>query len=163
MAEAEKKDLLEEQYLEQIAELKAKMETMVPGEEYNRVLAEHKRLTDDYINKRPAPINETHAYTKEDYETLSRELANSSNKTNRAYVELALKHRKASLDVYDRDPFGLNGQKSSEAEKAAQFFETVLEEAKTDTQFRMLMDQQIYDDPVVMQKIRSARQQANKK
>lgn len=162
MAEETKKETLEANYLEQIAELKAKMETMVPGEEYNKVLAEHKRLTDDYINKRPAPTNETHAYTKEDLEKFSRELANASNKTNRAYVELSLKHRKAMLDVFDKDPFGLNGQKSQEAEQAAQFFETMLEEAKTDTQFRMLMDQQIYDDPVVMQKIRSARQISKK-
>ena len=154
----------EQMVLDQLASLKAKMDVMVDPDKYKELEAQHKKLLDEYVNKRPAPITEKpHVTTKEDVDNLSRQLARcSKDVTNREYIELALKHRQAVLDVYDKDPFGMNGQKSAEAEQAASFYKQVLEESSTPIQFRMLMEQYVKDDPVVIQKIRAAKAEADK-
>ena len=162
--EIKKTSEAEQMVLDQLASLKTKMDVMVDPEKYKELEAQHKKLLEDYVNKRPAPQQtQTHITTREDVDALSRQLATGSKDvTNREYIEISLKHRQAVLDVYDKDPFGLNGQKSPEAQEAADFFTKILEEAKTPTQFRMLMDQYVKDDPVVLQKIRAAKAEADK-
>ena len=67
------------------------------------------------------------------------------------------------LAVYDKDVYGLNGEKSPETAQAAEFYKTLLEDSKSSAQFRMRLEEYLKDDPVVAQKVRAARQSRNQK
>lgn len=145
-------------YLQQIEELKKKMDKMVDPDKYNQLEQERNKLLNDYINKRPAPKDDIKkGYTKEDVDKFGRELADAKELTNKEYIELSLKHRQAMLDVYNKDPYGLNGEKSADAQKAAEFYEVLLNDSSSDTQFRMKFEEYTTDDPMVIQKIRAAK------
>ena len=161
----EEQKTIEELQMEQINELKDRMDKMVDSAEHAKLKKEYETLLKDYVNKRPAPkTTEKKPYTPEDVKNLGKKLASmgQGNVTNREYIESALEHRQAMLDVYDKDPFGLNGQKSLESQQAADFFKWALTESKTASHFKMLVSEQLTDDPIVLQKVAVAKAEAKK-
>lgn len=165
MNEHEKEVIQEDNniYMQQIEELKTKMDTMIDPDEYKRLEEERNKLLNDYVNKRPAPvIDVAPTYSKEDVENLAKQLTEAKDITNIDYVKLSLEHREAMLAVYDKDPYGLNGEKSADTEAAANFYKSLLEESSTPSQFRMRFEEYTKDDPTVIQKLRAARQSRDK-
>lgn len=151
-------------YLEQIEELKNKMDSMVDPEKYKALEEERDKLLKEYINKRPAPkAKPTPTYSKEDADNLAIKLAQAKDTTSMDYIKLSLEHREAMLAVYDKDVYGLNGEKSPETAQAAEFYKRLLEDSKSPAQFRMMLEEYLRDDPVVAQKVRAARQSRNNK
>lgn len=146
-------------YMKQIEDLKSKMDSMVDPDKYKKLEEERNKLLNDYINKRPTPkVEEASVYSKEDVERLAKELTSAKDITNIDYVKLSLEHREAMLAVYDKDPYGLNGEKSRESNEIAEFYKQLVEDSKTPSQFRMKFEEYVKDDPIVIQKIRTARQ-----
>ena len=146
---------LDKNYLEEIVNLKAQMETMVPGDAYNKVLEEHKRLTNEYINKRPAEKKEVPTFRKA--EEIAKELINlnSSNSiTDLDYITKSLEYREAMLRETGKDVFcNANQDKEdlADAQFTAEAFKTLVEQANGDSaDFKHLLDKAMKDDQSIL-------------
>lgn len=150
-----------DQLLETIADLKNRMDGMIPSEKYNELEKQNKKLLSDYVNTRPAPKEVEHVYKKEDLDAAARELVELGKKgvTNREYVEASLRHRDISLEITGKDPYGQNGEKSPESVRSAEFFAHALDNSTSASGFRMMLDQGIHDDPQVLSKVNQYRAQ----
>jgi len=109
--------------LNELADMKRRMDEMIPVDKYSELEKQNKKLLNDFVNARPAPKQEI--YKKEDLDTASRQLVELGKKgvTNREYVEASLRHRNISLEITGKDPYGQNGQKSPESIRSAEFFQ----------------------------------------
>jgi hypothetical protein len=154
------KDEQEQVYLDQIADLKKQMdEGMIPKDKYEKLLAEHKKLLNDYVNRRPAPqVQQTQTRSAKE---VAKELIKIKNRdiTNRDYIAKALEYREAHLKEFGTDPFtdfGQNGpQKPTEdTNMVASTLKTLLEENPSPVDFRIKLNSVLQDDPQLMAKLR---------
>ena len=156
----EPKDEQEKIYLDQIADLKKQMdENMISKEDYDKLLKEHKKLLNDYVNRRPAPqveVKETRKASE-----VAKELIKIKNRdiTNREYIAKSLEYREAHIKEYGTDPFtdfGQNGpQKPTEdTNKVASTLKALLEENPSPVDFRIKLNSVLQDDPQLMAKLR---------
>jgi hypothetical protein len=154
------KDEQEQVYLDQIADLKKQMdEGMIPKDKYEKLLAEHKKLLNDYVNRRPAPqVQQTQTRSAKE---VAKELIKIKNRdiTNRDYISKALEYREAHLKEFGTDPFtdfGQNGpQKPTEdTNMVASTLKTLLEENPSPVDFRIKLNSVLQDDPQLMAKLR---------
>lgn len=145
-------DLLEKQYLEQIAELKRKMdEDTVSKAEYEKLLAEHKKLTDDYINRRPVvkqkvELKEPKVYAEKMMKIKQGDISNLE------YVRTMLDYRDAFLAKTGRDVFSDftkegPGQPTESTKKVASLLRKTVNEAQSPEDFRMKLNLLLKDDP----------------
>ncbi len=143
---------IDQNYLEQISELKSKMESMVPGDEYTRVLEEHKRLTEEYINKRQ-PVQKQEVFASA--QDLSKKLA--SGKLNKVeHVKASLEYRDAVRREHGKDVWVGAGITEQEAEQVAEHYKTLLEEyGDNPSEFTYRFDSTIVDDPQVLVAIKA--------
>jgi len=159
-AEDPDKDPQEQAYLDQIADLKKKMdEGMIDKTVYDKLLKDHKKLLDDYVNRRPAPKVEIIPTRKAS--EVAKELIKIKNRdiTNRDYISKALEYREAHLKEFGTDPFtdfGQNGpQKPTEdTNMVASTLKTLLEENPSPVDFRIKLNSVLQDDPQLMAKLR---------
>lgn len=152
-AEGDPVDPLETQYLEQIAELKLKMESMVEGEEYNRVLAEHKKLTDDYINRRAPKTKEE--FKLEAAEKYAIKLKDNKFKNNREFIETSLNYREAFMKETGKDPWSDEGVATEDTKEVANHLKTLLDENESASEFNFRLEQSLADDPTLLKTLRS--------
>jgi hypothetical protein len=151
----------EDMYLEQINELKRKMDDeMISKEEYMKLKAQHKKLMDDFVNRRPVPKVEekTIRPTKE----IAKEFASikDGNITNREYVKKTLEYREAHINEFGTDPFsdfGTNGPSESndDTNEVAKTLQTLLDENPTPVGFRIKLNDILQDDPQLLAKLRN--------
>ena len=158
-AEGEEEQTTEEMYLEQINDLKAKMDTMVDPAEYKKLQAQHKKLMDDFVNRRPAPkVQEVKVRpAKEVAQELSK--VKNGDITNRDYVAKTLEYREAHIHEFGTDPFtdfGSNGpnQPTEETKSVAQTLKTLLDENPSPVDFRIKLNSVLQDDAQLLAKLR---------
>ena len=156
----EPKDEQEKIYLDQIADLKKKMdEGMIPKEQYEKLLAEHKKLLNDYVNRRPAPkveVKETRKASE-----VAKELIKIKNRdiTNREYIAKSLEYREAHIKEFGTDPFtdfGQNGpnKPTEDTNNVASTLQTLLDENPSPVDFRIKLNSVLQDDAQLMAKLR---------
>jgi hypothetical protein len=149
----------EEMYLEQINDLKTKMDTMVDPAEYKKLQAQHKKLMDDYVNRRPAPkVEQT---VMRPAKEVAKELVSIKNSdiTNRDYVAKTLEYREAHIHEFGTDPFtdfGTNGpnQPTDETKNVASTLKTLLDENPSPVDFRIKLNSVLQDDAQLLAKLR---------
>jgi len=150
---------VEELQLQQIEEMKLKMESMVDPEEFKKLQLQYKKLLDDYVNKRPVPKTEqpTIRPTKE----IAKEFQSIQNGdiTNRDYVAKALEYRKAHINEFGKDPFSDFGQQGSgvsteDTNEVATVLQTLLDENPSPVDFRIKLNSVLKDDPQLVAKLR---------
>ena len=146
---------IETNYLEQLDELKKKMDTMVSGEDYSKVLAEHKRLTQEYINKRQpveAVVENRLSAKQLSDELLKRDL------TKLEHVKLSLEYRDAVKRETGKDPWIGAGITEQEAAQVEKHFTGLLEEyGDNPNEFTYRFDQSLVDDPELMMALKAKR------
>ena len=143
----------ETNYLEQIEALKNERDRMVSLDEYNKVLGENKKLTNDYINKRQ-PVVEEKKTMRTPLE-ISKDMSNQKQElTNRKYVELAVEYRDAYLDVTGKDPFAKDQTAPTpDSVEVYNAFKQVLADSPDAATFRFNIDRILYDDRSTLQAI----------
>lgn len=151
------KNTIETNYLEEIETLKKQMESMVPGEEYNKVLDEHKKLTNEYINKRQPQVTESEI--KKSASDLSNELLNRDlNKVE--HVKLSLEYRDALKRETGKDPWVGAGITEQEAKQVERHFKSLLEEyGDNPNEFTYRFDNSLIDDPDLVMALKAKRKQ----
>lgn len=166
MTEEERKKLQEEgkseveiMQLEKIAEMEEKMSKMVDPVEFEKLKNAHKKLLDDYINRRQPPKQEEPQTRPA--KDIATELAKikSGDISNRAYIEKALEYRKAHIKEFGTDPFTDFGQHgpqkaTDETNQVATVLEKLLEENPNPVDFRIKLNSVLKDDPQLMAKLR---------
>lgn len=152
----ENKNTIETNYLEEIEILKKQMESMVPGEEYNKVLEEHKKLTNEYINKRQPVVAEKQIKSAK---ILSDELRNRDlNKVE--HVKLSLEYREALKRETGKDPWVGAGITEQEANQVETHFKSLLEEyGDNPNEFTYRFDNSLIDDPELVMALKAKRKQ----
>jgi len=153
------KETLDQMYLEQIEALKMQMESMVPGPEHDKLKAEHKKLLEDYVNRRPQVVK-AEVIEPRSAKELSEHLSQKSNLTNRDYWEKTLAYRDAFIKEFGRDPFNNPTGDQSDALAAVEVADTIrelLNEYEEPTEFRIKMNTILKDDPAVLAKVRSSK------
>lgn len=158
--EEEEQQNMEQVYLDQIEELKNKLENdMISKEEYNKLLAENKKLLSDYINRRPAPRQQEVIIRPA--REIAKELKDisSGDITNRKYVEKALEYRSAYMKETGKDPFADfsqdgSGKPTEDTNEVANVLQQLLEENPSDIDFRIKLNSILEDDPQLISKIR---------
>jgi hypothetical protein len=154
----EEPDVVEKNYLEQIAALKEQMEKMVAGEEYDKLVAEHKKLTDDYINKRdPIPAVPDDLKPASHYAEI---LAKNKKTSNLDFVKTSLAYREAYMREYGRDPWANElAEGGTTVEDSAQVAEhltaLVNEFGDNPAEFNFRFEQSLVDDPLLVAKLRN--------
>lgn len=146
----------EQIYLDQIKDLKEKLENeMISKEEYDKLLADHKKLLSDYVNKRQPIVKDDEP--KKTAKELSQFFTKENDMTNREYWKNALEYRDAYMAEYKRDPFDNPNSNNADPEKAAGVAATIRELLKQypdDTEFRIKLNSVMKDDPMVLARIR---------
>lgn len=162
---AEKVEVLEidetkDMYLEQIRELKEKMDSeMISKEEYNKLQLQHKKLMDDYVNRRPVVKAEPKQVrsTKEVAQELSK--IKDGNISNRSYVEKTLEYRASHISEFGTDPFtdfGSEGPQkpTDDTNLIADTLKQLLDENQSPVDFRLKLHSVMQDDPQLLSKLR---------
>lgn len=147
-------DALEKQYLEQIAELKEQMDAMVSKEDYDKLLAEQKRLTNEFINKRNPP--KTEPKDEVPLQELADKLLENKFKNNLDFIKTSLDYRQKFMKESGKDPWGDSGEAtpdSMEVEKA--FQSLVTEYGDNPKEFDLRFEMMLKDDPVLSAKLRN--------
>ena len=149
----------EEMYLEQINELKTKMDTMVDPAEYKKLQTQHKKLMDDFVNRRPPIVKKEVVIrpTKEVAQELSK--IKNGDITNRDYIAKTLEYREAHIHEFGTDPFtdfGTNGpnQPTEETKTVASTLKTLLDENPSPVDFRIKLNSVLQDDAQLLAKLR---------
>ena len=159
-AEGEEQDEQEQVYLNQIEALKKQMdEGMIDKAVYDKLLKDHKKLLDDYVNRRPAPKVEVIPTRKAS--EVAKELIKVKNRdiTNRDYISKTLEYREAHLKEFGTDPFtdfGQNGPQkpTDDTNMVASTLKTLLDENPSPVDFRIKLNSVLQDDPQLMAKLR---------
>ena len=159
-AEGEEQDEQEQVYLDQIEALKKQMdEGMIDKAVYDKLLKDHKKLLDDYVNRRPAPKQEV-IQTRKASE-VAKELIKVKNRdiSNRDYIAKTLEYREAHLKEFGTDPFtdfGQNGPQkpTDDTNMVASTLKTLLDENPSPVDFRIKLNSVLQDDPQLMAKLR---------
>lgn len=149
---------VEQNYLEQIAALKAQMEKMVEGEEYDRLVEEHKRLTDEYINKRePIPAVPDDLKPASHYADI---LMKNKKTSNLDFVKTSLSYREAYIKEYGRDPWANElaegGTTVEDSAAVAEHLTALVNEfGDNPAEFNFRFEQSLVDDPLLVAKLRN--------
>lgn len=98
----EKKDVLKENYLEAIKNLK---ENTVSKEEYDRVVTENKTLLEGIVNGGALPTNQKEEEDTRTVNDIRKELFADDGKSNLHFAELAIDLRKKIMAEGGEDPF----------------------------------------------------------
>ena len=141
---------VEQLQLEQIETLKTKMDSMVDPEEHKKLKAQYETLLNEYVNKRKP--QQTIVVTKTAKE-LAHEFLTNKKMTNREYISKALEYREAVIKETGKDPFLDKDADPTEAEKTASVLNQVLENAESDVDFRILLNNVMVDDQQLVAKI----------
>lgn len=144
---------LDAQYLDQIDKLKTQIDGMVKGEEYDKLLAEHKKLTDDYINRRPAPKKEE--VKKESVDVYAKKLKENKFRSNREFIEASLNYREAYMKETGKDPWSDAGDVTEDTTLVANHLKSLLDENESASEFNFRLEQSLVDDPKLLQTLRS--------
>lgn len=145
-------DDIEKNYLDQIDALKKQMESMVPGAEYNRVLEEHKRLTNEYINKR-TPEKKEEPKARKAIEII-KDLQNENN-SKVEHVRLSLEYRDAYIKEVGKDPWMGGEVKEDEVKNIVEAYKHLLENyGDNPSEFTYRFDELLRDDPQVVAALR---------
>lgn len=149
----------EEMYLAQIQELKDKMDQMVDPEEHKKLQAQHKKLMNEYVNRRPVVKKEEK--TIRPAKDVASEISKIKNAdiTNREYIAKALEYRASHIHQYGTDPFtdfGSNGpnKPTEETNMVATTLQTLLDENPSPVDFRIKLNSILQDDPQLLAKLR---------
>lgn len=156
---AENDKTVEELQLQQIEDMKQKMEAMVDPEEFKKLQEQYKKLLNDYVNKRPVPkateptIRPTKEIAKE-FQTIR-----NGDISNRDYISKALEYRKSYIAEFGLDPFtdfGQHGPQSpnSDTEQVAEALQKLLDENQSPVDFRIKLNSVLQDDPQLANKLR---------
>ena len=145
---------VEQIQLEQIEELKTKLESMVDPEEYKKVNEQYKTLLNDYVNKRQVP--QQTVVTKSAKE-IANDFIKNKKMTNREYIQKALEYREAVLLETGHDPFSDKEADPNDVEKTASILKEVLNQTDGDVDFRILLNNVMVDDPQLAAKVRKNR------
>ena len=150
----------EDMYLEQIQELKAKMDNdMISKEEYLKLKAQHKKLMDDFVNRRPV-VKKTEKTIRPAKDVASEiSMIKNADITNREYIAKALEYRASHIHQYGTDPFtdfGSNGpnKPTEETNMVASTLQTLLDENPSPVDFRIKLNSILQDDPQLLAKLR---------
>lgn len=148
----------EDLYLKQIEDLKKKMDMMVDPEEYKKLQAQHKKLLDDYVNRRPVQQQEVKLRPAVE---IAKELASIKNGdiSNREYVKKALEYRDSFLAATGKDPFTdftKNGPSAptEDSKLVAETLKKLVEENESPIDFRIRLNAVLEDDPALASRIR---------
>lgn len=154
-------------YLEQIEALKNRIENeMVDKAELIELKKQHKALLDDYVNKRPAPVEQK--VELRPAKDIAGELlkAKSANMTNKEYVTLALEYREAFIKETGQDPFsnsivtnkGVQFEKvgeNTDAVDVAKGLKYLIEESEDPVSFNIRANSILQDDNALINKLRA--------
>lgn len=136
--------------METITQLREKLATMVDPEEHRKLSKQLEEAMKLLVEKRPAP-QQTIVVTKTAKE-LAHEFLTNKKMTNREYISKALEYREAVIKETGKDPFLDQETDPSEAEKTASILNQVLENAESDVDFRILLNNTMVDDPLIANK-----------
>lgn len=149
----------EDLYLKQIEDLKKKMDTMVDPEEYKKLQAQHKKLLDDYVNRRPVPPKEE--VKLRPAVEIAKEIASIKNGdiSNREYVKKSLEYRESFLAATGKDPFtdftkGGPSAPTEDSKLVADTLKKLVEENESPIDFRIRLNAILEDDPALAARIR---------
>lgn len=158
--EQQQEQTTEDMYLEQINELKAKMDNdMISKEEHMKLKAQHKKLMDDFVNRRPVVKKEENVVrpTKE----VAQEIVKIKNAdiSNREYIAKTMEYRKSHIHEFGTDPFtdfGSDGpsKPTEETNMVANVLQTLLDENPSPVDFRIKLNSVLQDDPQLLAKLR---------
>lgn len=148
----ENEKTVEELQLDQIEQLKQKMEKMVDPTEHAKLKEQYERLLNDYVNKRPAPQAEKPVIRP--VKEVAKALASvrDGDISNRDYIKLALEYREAYMAQFGTDPFtdfGAHGsgEPTADSEEVAEKLKKLLDDNETPVGFRIAMNESLRDDP----------------
>ena len=145
---------IEQNKLEAIAEMKEALDKSVPKEEYEKVLQENKKLLTDYVNRRPAPKQESTLSSAKEY---ADKLKNMATLTNRQFIETSVNYRDAMLKEVGKDPWSDNGEVTADTAKVAETFKALLAEIPDDFTFRTTLHNVMRDDANLIARLRSGK------
>lgn len=159
-AEDPEKDPQEQVYLDQIADLKKQMdENMISKEDYDKLLKEHKKLLNDYVNRRPVPPKEEDKLRPA--VEIAKEIASIKNGdiSNREYVKKSLEYRESFLAATGKDPFtdftkGGPSAPTEDSKLVADTLKKLVEENESPIDFRIRLNAILEDDPALAARIR---------
>lgn len=151
-------NVVEVNYLEQIAALKTQMDQMVSGDKYDELVKEHKRLTDDFINKRePAKVTDEELKPASEYAKI---LMTNKKTSNLEFVRNSLNYRKAFIKEFGRDPWANElqegGSTVEDAQAVADHMTSLMSEFGDDpAEFNFRFEQSLVDDPLLVAKLKN--------
>lgn len=155
---AEETTVVEQNYLEQIAALKDQMSKMVAGNEYDKLVAEHKKLTDEYINRRdPIKVIDQELKPASEY---AKVLLQNKKTSNIDFVKNSLNYRKAFIKEFGRDPWANELQEGGSTVEDAQavadhLTALVSEYGDIPSEFNFRFEQSLVDDPLLVAKLKN--------
>ena len=151
-------ETLEETYLQKISDLKEKLDEAVDPAEHEKLKAEHKKLLDDYVNKRQAPKKEEKVLRP--VIEIAKELQGikSGDMSNRDYIKKSLEYREAHIKEFGTDPwtnFSSEGsdKETAETKKVAAALQAIVDENESPVEFRMKMNSVLKDDTTLIRKL----------
>jgi phage tail tape-measure protein len=150
---------IEEIQLEQINEMKTKMDGMVDSSEYNKLKNEYSKALNELVNKRPAPDKEK--IKTRPVKEIAKEISSigSGDIANREYIAKSLEYRNAYIKEFGTDPFADFGQEGSgsstdDTSEVATVLQTLLDENPSPVDFRIKLNSVLKDDQKLVSKLR---------
>lgn len=148
---------VEKNYLEEIERMKREMENMVPKEDYSKVIDEHKKLTEDYINKRD-PVKKPEAKL-ESASFYAEKLIKNKFRNNKEFIETSLNYRDSFIKETGKDPWGDNGVTSEDTVEVYNHLKSLSEDIESPTEFNFRLGDSLADDPALTKAISMKRRQ----
>lgn len=151
-------DPVETNYLEQIADLKLKLDQAVDQTKYDDLVKEHKKLTDEFINRRQ-PVKPEKPKLRPVAE-INKDLRSFDNDsvTNRKFLETSLEYRNAYLAETGKDPFTQNSDApTADSQRVADGIQFLLDEFPNDNDFNYQFSQMVSDAPALDSIMRNRR------
>ena len=161
LEEAEKQRLANEDIKEQaILDLKAKLDASIDPAEHAKLKAEHKKLMDEFINRRPEPKLKVKVIRPVIEIAQELEAINDGDMTNRAYIEKSLEYREAYIHELGTDPWtdfsvSGSGEPTEKTNKIANAYQQLLDENPSPVDFRIKFLSILKDDPNIISGLRS--------
>lgn len=143
----------DQMYLDQIEALKAKIDNeTVPKEELVKLQAQHKKLLDEYINRRPV---ETPVVSSRKASDIIKDLSRENN-SKLEHVKLSLEYRDAFMKEHGRDPWIGGDITDAQANQVAAGYKHLVQEYGDDpSEFTFRFDSALTDDPSIINALRT--------
>lgn len=154
---------VEELQMEQINEMKVKLDAMIDPEEHAKLKTEYDKLLKDYVNKRPAPKKEEPTVRPVKEIALELQSIGDNTVTNREYIAKSLEYRQAHINEFGTDPwtdFTQTGpdQETATTKKVADTLQRLVDENPTASGFRIALESTMKDNRQLLSKLAKARQ-----